>query len=76
MPNEFDRELKIDSEGRIVPAGPLELKVGEEVTKIMLGLSRRTTTAPPRCARWYRMTSLRRGGGVRAATATMRGGFT
>jgi hypothetical protein len=34
MPNDFDRELKIDGEGRIVPAGPLELKVGEEVTKI------------------------------------------
>ena len=33
MPNEFDPEFQIDN-GRIVPAGPLKLEEGEEVTRI------------------------------------------
>lgn len=34
MPNEFDPELQINGEGRIVPAGPMELEAGEEVSRL------------------------------------------
>lgn len=33
MPEDFDREFQIEN-GRIVPAGPMELEVGENVTSI------------------------------------------
>jgi hypothetical protein len=34
MPNDFHPEFQIDNDGHIVPAGPLELEPGEQVTDL------------------------------------------